>query len=246
MIDQIQRYWNTRIHDLEMTDKPVGTLGVLRRSRRVPLRQAALPASAGGLRRLRGQTLLEVGCGIGTDLVRFARGGAQVTGVDLSQTAIDLAAKNFALHGLAPVELRVGQRRSAAVPGRHLRPCLWPRRHTVHSRSGAAHPRVPPRAEAGRHGHLHGLQPHLVVERAVEGDEGDARARGRPVPAQVLDRQSSATLLAPFADVRIVPGALPGEVAAARRMEGTGRSTRASSEPSTRCRDPGCGPWAGT
>ena len=27
MIDEIQRYWNTRIHDLEMTDEPVGTLG---------------------------------------------------------------------------------------------------------------------------------------------------------------------------------------------------------------------------
>ena len=26
MIDQIQQYWNTRIHDLEMTDKPVGSL----------------------------------------------------------------------------------------------------------------------------------------------------------------------------------------------------------------------------
>jgi 2-polyprenyl-3-methyl-5-hydroxy-6-metoxy-1,4-benzoquinol methylase len=37
-----------------------------------------------------GQRLLEVGCGIGCRLVRFAKGGARVTGVDLAQTAIDL------------------------------------------------------------------------------------------------------------------------------------------------------------
>ena len=27
MIDAIAAYWNERIHDLEMTDEPVGTLG---------------------------------------------------------------------------------------------------------------------------------------------------------------------------------------------------------------------------
>jgi ubiquinone/menaquinone biosynthesis C-methylase UbiE len=55
----------------------------------------------------KGQRLLEVGCGIGTDLVRFAQGGARVTGVDLAETAIDLARKNFALNGVAADELRV-------------------------------------------------------------------------------------------------------------------------------------------
>src|SRR5262245_2180872 len=64
----------------------------------------------------RGQRLLEVGCGIGTDLVRFARGGARVTGVDLSQTAIDLAAKNLELHGLQPEELRVANGEALPFP----------------------------------------------------------------------------------------------------------------------------------
>ncbi len=107
MIDQIQQYWNTRIHDLEMTDKPVGSLAFfddLDEYRFDKLRYLPQLVDFGGFR---GQTLLEVGCGIGTDLVRFARGGALVTGVDLSQTAIDMATKNVALHGLTPVELRV-------------------------------------------------------------------------------------------------------------------------------------------
>ena len=44
--------------------------------------------------------MLDVGCGAGTDLVRFAKGGAIVSGVDLSAAAIALARQNFAQQGL--------------------------------------------------------------------------------------------------------------------------------------------------
>jgi ubiquinone/menaquinone biosynthesis C-methylase UbiE len=116
MIDAIQRYWNDRIHDLEMTDEPVGTLAFfddLDEYRFDKLRYLPELVDFGGFK---GETLLEVGCGIGTDLVRFARGGALVTGVDLSKTAIDLAAKNFELHGLALVELRVANAEALPYP----------------------------------------------------------------------------------------------------------------------------------
>jgi ubiquinone/menaquinone biosynthesis C-methylase UbiE len=116
MINDIQRYWNTRIHDLEMTDQEVGTLGFfddLDEYRFDKLRYLPQLVDFGGFSN---QTLLEVGCGIGTDLVRFARGGARATGVDLSQTAIDLAARNVELHGLKPVELRVGNGEALPYP----------------------------------------------------------------------------------------------------------------------------------
>ncbi len=107
MITEIQRYWNHRIHDLEMTDEPVGTRAFfddLDDYRYDKLRY--LPQLV-DFSAYQGQRLLEVGCGIGTDLVRFATGGARVTGVDLAQTAIDLAHQNFALHGVTADELRV-------------------------------------------------------------------------------------------------------------------------------------------
>jgi SAM-dependent methyltransferase len=116
MITAIQRYWNDRIHDLEMTDEEVGTLGFfddLDEYRFDKLRYLPQLVDFGAFR---AETLLEVGCGIGTDLVRFARGGARVTGVDLSETAIGLAAQNFALHGLSPVELRVANGEALAYP----------------------------------------------------------------------------------------------------------------------------------
>jgi ubiquinone/menaquinone biosynthesis C-methylase UbiE len=46
-----------------------------------------------------GRRVLEVGCGAGTDLVRFARSGAIVTGVDVAPSSIALASKNFAQEG---------------------------------------------------------------------------------------------------------------------------------------------------
>lgn len=116
MISQIEQYWNTRIHDLEMTDEPVGTRAFfddLDEYRFDKLRYLPRLVDFNGFG---GQSVLEVGCGIGTDLVRFARGGARVTGVDLSATAIDLARRNFEEHGVAPVELRVANGEALPYP----------------------------------------------------------------------------------------------------------------------------------
>ena len=108
MIDAIQRYWNHRIHDLEMTDAEVGTKAFFDDLDEYRFDKLRYLPEVVDFSAYPGQQLLEIGCGIGTDLVRFARGGARVTGVDLAATAIDLARKNFALNGLAPEQLQVG------------------------------------------------------------------------------------------------------------------------------------------
>jgi ubiquinone/menaquinone biosynthesis C-methylase UbiE len=107
VISEIQRYWNERIHDLEMTEHPVGSrefFADLDDYRFDKLHYLPRLVNFAGYR---GRQVLEVGCGIGTDLVRFAKGGAIVTGVDLSQTAIDLARSNFEWNGVTARELRV-------------------------------------------------------------------------------------------------------------------------------------------
>jgi len=116
VIDAIQHYWNERIHDLEMTTHPVGSrefFDDLDDYRFDKLHYLPRLVDFGAYR---GQALLEVGCGIATDLVRFARGGARVTGVDLSQTAIDLAQRNFDLHGVAAEALRVANAEALPCP----------------------------------------------------------------------------------------------------------------------------------
>jgi SAM-dependent methyltransferase len=107
MIEAIQRYWNERIHDLDMTDQPVGSREFFDDLDEYRFDKLHYLPRLVDFSAFRGRRLLEVGCGIGTDLVRFARGGALVTGVDLSSTAIDLARKNFEGHGVTASELRV-------------------------------------------------------------------------------------------------------------------------------------------
>lgn len=52
-----------------------------------------------GFRDFAGQRLLEVGCGMGTDLLQFAGGGAQVTGVDLTPRSIEISRHHLSLYG---------------------------------------------------------------------------------------------------------------------------------------------------
>ena len=55
---------------------------------------AAAFSSAAGLK------VLEIGCGLGTDGAQFAKAGADYTGVDLTEAAVELARKRFEISGL--------------------------------------------------------------------------------------------------------------------------------------------------
>ena len=48
----------------------------------------------------RGHDVLEVGCGLGTEGVNFARAGARYVGIDLSEVSVEWTRKRFALEGL--------------------------------------------------------------------------------------------------------------------------------------------------
>jgi 2-polyprenyl-3-methyl-5-hydroxy-6-metoxy-1,4-benzoquinol methylase len=97
----VEQYWDEHIHDLEIARHPVGSAAFFEELDAYRFEKLSyLPALVdfAGFRDLR---LLEVGCGVATDLAHLARGGANVTGVDVSRTAIELARSNFAHSGLA-------------------------------------------------------------------------------------------------------------------------------------------------
>jgi len=99
-LEAIREYWNAHIHDLAIAKHPVGSkdfFADLDDYRFDKLRYLPQVVNFNGYR---GKKILEIGCGIGIDLIGFAKGGAHVTGVDLAQQSIQLAKKNFELHGL--------------------------------------------------------------------------------------------------------------------------------------------------
>ncbi len=117
---RIRAYWNARIHDLDMTTEPVGSrafFDALDDYRFDKLRYLPTVVDFDGYRDRR---LLEIGCGIGTDLVRFARGGARVTGIDLAERSVELARCNAALHGAETSGLCVGDGEALPFPDRRF------------------------------------------------------------------------------------------------------------------------------
>lgn len=110
--DAVRHYWNTRIHDLEISTHAPGTPGFF-----ADLDEYHFDKLHHLLRLVdfdgqRGKKVLDVGCGAGVDAVRFARAGAQVTAVDIAPAAIDLATRNFEYQKLS-AEL-------AVADGEHL------------------------------------------------------------------------------------------------------------------------------
>src|SRR5919106_3926207 len=51
-----------------------------------------------GFHDFRGKRLLEIGCGMGTDLLQFARGGARCVGIDLTPRSVEITRHRFALY----------------------------------------------------------------------------------------------------------------------------------------------------
>ena len=94
-IKWIADYWDQHIHDLAIATHPVGSREFFQELAEYRYDKLSYLPRLVDFCTYTGKDLLEVGCGAGIDLLRFACGGANVTGIDLSKTALDLAHKNF-------------------------------------------------------------------------------------------------------------------------------------------------------
>ena len=99
-ISRVRDYWNGRPCNIRHSTAPIGTKEYFDQvEARKYFVEYHIPGFA-EFERWRGKKVLEIGCGIGTDTINFARAGAQVTTVDLSEKSMELARKRATVFGL--------------------------------------------------------------------------------------------------------------------------------------------------
>lgn len=106
LLESIRDYWNTNLHDEKIATNPVGTEAFFQELEAYRFAKLHYLPRLVDFSTFRGKRVLEVGCGLGIDLIQFARGGAIVTGVDIAEVVIRLARKFFEQNDL-PADLQV-------------------------------------------------------------------------------------------------------------------------------------------
>jgi ubiquinone/menaquinone biosynthesis C-methylase UbiE len=97
----VRRYWDAHIHDLGITTQPPGSSGFFADLDAYHFEKLHHLPRFVDFDGWRGRMVLDVGCGAGVEVVRFARGGARTVGVDVSERAIRLTRQNLTHHGIA-------------------------------------------------------------------------------------------------------------------------------------------------
>ena len=96
----VRYYWNEHIHDLEISREAPGSRAFFADLDQYHFEKLHHLLRLVDFDGYRGKRVLDVGCGAGTDLVRFAKGGALVSGVESSPSAVALARQKFSQQGL--------------------------------------------------------------------------------------------------------------------------------------------------
>jgi ubiquinone/menaquinone biosynthesis C-methylase UbiE len=99
-IDEIQGFWNKNPCGAQKPSEEIGTKAFFEKVEEIRYNEEYHIPSIVPFQKQRGKRVLEIGCGLGTDLLQFARNGAIVTGVDLTRRGIELTKKRFDIYKL--------------------------------------------------------------------------------------------------------------------------------------------------
>lgn len=98
---RVREYWNTHIHDLDVSTNAPGTPGFFADLDAYHFEKLHHLLRLVDFDAYKGRAVLDVGCGAGVEVVRFARGGARIVGVDVSDQAVALTQANARHQGVA-------------------------------------------------------------------------------------------------------------------------------------------------
>ena len=98
--ERVREFWQEHPCGTKFSDAETGSLEFFERVEQHRYEKEWHIPDAANFAATRGLKVLEIGCGLGTDGAQFAKAGAEYTGIDLTEAAIDLARRRFAVSGL--------------------------------------------------------------------------------------------------------------------------------------------------
>lgn len=100
-VEKVREYWNARPCNIRHSPQPLGSKEYFDEvEARKYFVEPHIPVFA-QFGRWAGKKVLEIGCGIGTDTISFARAGAQVTVAELSERSLEVAKQRAEIFGLS-------------------------------------------------------------------------------------------------------------------------------------------------
>src|SRR4029453_18586155 len=97
---EIRQYWNTHIHDLDVSRHAPGSPEFFADLDEYHFEKLHHLLRLIDFDAWKGRMVLGAGCGAGVEVVRFARAGASVTGVDIAERGVELTRRNLELRSL--------------------------------------------------------------------------------------------------------------------------------------------------
>ena len=99
-IEKVKKFWNDRQCNIKHSKKNIGTLEYFEEVEEKKYKVEPHIPEFANFSNWKGKKVLELGCGIGTDSINFARNGADLTCVELSEASIEICKKRFKEYGL--------------------------------------------------------------------------------------------------------------------------------------------------